>query len=409
MHSRLFLFNPTNEMAIANGQISYMPPRHLQEFEQDLATLPWILGEENDFVLVPDKAAHSLDHLKETGWSIPQVVSSPQDLPKQARGNLFFEPWGWSPAVYRKFKPFFDLAHPDWNHYPFASWHPRFADLLSRETGYRLLRVLKDIGSGNKKKYPLLYLPQDPMIIERESELPAILKKFSPPLLIKTPWSASGRGIFRVRDITDDPAQSNWIKGMLRRQGKIYIEKMLDKVQDVSFQFWIEGRKINYEGHNFFYSDEKGQFAGCAIGPPENADPLFDDHRIVYDAIEQAADLIEKGILSMFPNLNYHGPAGVDGIFFRDEGGALKLHPCLEINLRHNMGLANIRLKRHIHPKAKGIWKTELFRDTEWSRFCRNRKKENPPGFSEGKLRKGFLSLTNPNGNRQFGVWLELE
>ncbi|MGM0376415.1 MAG: hypothetical protein ACQEQ0_06545, partial [Bacteroidota bacterium] len=139
MHSRLFLFNPTNEMAIANGQVSYMPPRHLQKFEQDLATLPWILGDENDFVLVPDKKDHSLDHLKETGWSIPRVVNSPNDISKPARGKLMFEPWGWSPAVYRWLKPFIDLAHPDWKNDPFASWHPSYAGLLSRETGYKLL------------------------------------------------------------------------------------------------------------------------------------------------------------------------------------------------------------------------------------------------------------------------------
>jgi len=409
MHSRLFLFNPTNEMAIANGQVSYMPPRHLQKFEQDLATLPWILGDEKDFVLVPDKTDHSLDHLKETGWSIPQVVSSPRDIPTHARGNLIFEPWGWSPAVYRRFRPFFDLAHPDWENHPFASWHPKFADLLSRETGYQLLRILKDIQYGNENEYPLLFLPQQPMVVEKERELPAILNNFSPPLLVKTPWSASGRGIFRIRDVNDDPARSNWVKGMLRRQGKIYIEKTLDKIQDVSFQFWIEGENINYEGHNFFYSDEKGQFGGCAIGQPENADPLFNDQKVVYEAIDQAVALLKRGIKLMFPGLNYYGPGGVDGIFFRDKNGALKLQPCLEINLRHNMGLANIRLKKHIHPESKGIWKTEAFKNTEWRHFCLKRLEKHPPIFWQGKLKEGFIPLTNPEGDKQFGLWTQLK
>ncbi len=396
-------------MAIANGQVSYMPPRHLQEFEQDLATLPWMLGDENDFVLVPDKKDHSLDHLKEAGWSIPRVVSSSHDIPRQARGNLMFEPWGWSPAVYRWFKSFIDLAHPDWGNHPFASWRPQSADLLSRDTGYQLLQVLKELRLGREKEYPLLFLPKQPKVVDNASGLPEIIEDQSPPLLVKTPWSASGRGIFRIRDIDDDPAQSNRVKGMLRRQGKIYIEKTLNKIQDVSLQFWIEGEKIRYEGHNFFYSDEKGQFAGCAIGPPENPYPLFNDHKVVYDALEQAAKLVERGISIMFPKLNYFGPAGVDGIFFRDDEGHLKLQPCIEINLRHNMGLANIRLKRHIHPRAKGTWKIGAFRNTEWRHFCRAKTKEHPPGFSEGKLRKGFLPLTSPGGNKQFGAWIEVE
>ncbi|MBZ4677162.1 MAG: hypothetical protein JG782_1782, partial [Anaerophaga sp.] len=48
MVSKLFLFNPTNELAIANGQVSYMPPANLRRFENDLASLPWILSDEDD-------------------------------------------------------------------------------------------------------------------------------------------------------------------------------------------------------------------------------------------------------------------------------------------------------------------------------------------------------------------------
>ncbi|MFO8001404.1 MAG: hypothetical protein R6U46_09175 [Marinilabilia sp.] len=409
MYSRLFLFNPTNEMAIANGQVSYMPPRHLFNFEKDLATLPWIFGTKNDFVLIPEKAGHSLEFLNDHGWDIPNPVSGPGDIPEWARGNLVFEPWGWSPAVYRQFRPFYEMVHPGWHNHPFSSWEKAHATILSRDTGYSLLNTISVFWKQSPDEYPLLYLPGQPLVVYHQKELASVMKQCTPPLLVKTPWSASGRGLFRIRDNNDDPSRSPWVKGMLQRQGKIYIEKTLDKIQDVSFQFFIEKGRIQYLGHNFFYADQTGQFSGCAVGPPVNEHPLFQDQGKIDEAVRQGAHLVKKGLENLSPELNYTGPAGVDGIFFRDENNQLKLQPCLEINLRYNMGLANIYLKRFIHPDARGIWKTGAFNQINWEAFCHQRKQENPPQLMKGKLRRGFLPLISPVGNKNFGVWLETE
>ena len=49
MAENIFYFNPTCELAIANGSFSYMPPRLLRDFEQDCASLPFLFASPNDF------------------------------------------------------------------------------------------------------------------------------------------------------------------------------------------------------------------------------------------------------------------------------------------------------------------------------------------------------------------------
>jgi hypothetical protein len=408
MTSRLFLFNPTNEMAIANGQVSYMPPAHLQQFESDLASLPWIMGEEHDYILVKNRSGNSLSHLQDLGFKPPTLVQSPEDLPPRDETQLLFAPWGWSPAVYRLFKPFNHLASIKWKNSPMAAWQKNRQLIMSRETGYHLLRLIRQLKNNNPNDYPHIFLPDMPLVIKQQEDLHKIIQEHPIPSIIKTPWSASGRGLFRIRNQGDDPAKSRWVHGVLKKQGKIYIEKMLNKVQDVSFQFMIKENETEYLGHNFFYTDPSGQFAGCAVGKPENHHPLFRDTTIIKDAILQAKNLIQHALEIIKLNTQYLGPAGVDGIFFEDKKGQLKLQPCLEINLRSNMGLANILLRRKIHQDAKGIWKTGVFKSGEWQQFCQNSTKTNPPFLKNGRISHGFVPMVAPRTEKKFGAWLDL-
>jgi hypothetical protein len=408
MNSRLFLFNPTNEMAIANGQVSYMPPHPLKKLEEDLATLPWMLGKASDYILINKLQGNSLNHLVDMGWEIPKPVTGPDEISKNKEQKIVFEPWGWSPAVYRSFKPFDPLAEPKWHQHPFAQWKESLAQLLSRETGYQLLNTIRQIKAQSPNSYPLLFLPEQPLSITKITELTEISQTCTPPAIIKTPWSASGRGLYRIRNSNDNPAKSTWVKGMLKNQGKLYLEKMLNKIQDVSFQFLIEKDNTQYIKHNYFYANSAGQFAGCAIGDPVNKSKLFKDTPKVYEAIEQAAQLLKQGIENMQLNLHYDGPAGIDGIFFEDEHGCLKLQPCLEINLRYNMGLANVRLKERLHPEAKGSWETGIFKQEQWAAFCSQNMKEYPLKYLDNRLLSGFLPLINPDSKKLFGAWLHL-
>ncbi|PWD98764.1 ATP-grasp domain-containing protein [Marinilabilia rubra] len=409
MMRRFFLFNPTNEMAIANGQVSYMPPAHLKQFENDLAALPWLMANENDIILVPEGKMESLSHLAQYDLKLPRLISGPEDINNEGINELWPEPWGWSPAVYRSFKPFNDFIDSSWQTHPFNKWDENHKQLLSRETGYELLKTIKNIKTASPGDFDLIFLPEAPMVIDHEADLSKILESMAPPAVIKTPFSASGRGLYRIRNSQDNPEKSPWVKGMLKRQGKVYIEKMLCKVQDVSFQFMLSEKEINYCGHNFFYADPSGQFAGCAIGEPVINSQILADKTVLETAIEQASTLLGRGLKKMNLSHNYWGPAGVDGIFFKHSDGRLLLQPCLEINLRHNMGMANIFFKKKLHPEAIGSWQTGLFQKEEWKKFCHEKKKSMPVILCDGKIRHGFLPFVSPENPQLFGAWLTLK
>jgi hypothetical protein len=184
---------------------------------------------------------------------------------------------------------------------------------------------------------------------------------------------------------------------------------MLNKIQDVSFQFFMNENTIEYLGHNFFYTEASGQFAGCAIGEPENDTSLFSDGNKVNAAILQAAELLREGIEKSGLQKKYTGPAGIDGIFFEDENGRLKLQPCLEINFRYNMGYANVLFKRKMHPTARGKWQTGIFAKEEWQQFCKTETQKHPIQILDGKPLKGFIPFVDPEGNKSFGAWLHLK
>jgi hypothetical protein len=374
----------------------------------DMAALPWLLGTEKDYILVRKKEGNSIQHLERFNWDLPSLVTSPEDLSSKDQHNLWFSPWGWSPAVYRHFKPWEPFSHPLWSSNPFANWRKELAGILSRETSYQLLKKIFAIKSANPSAYSLITIPDMPMEVYKEENLTEILQKQSPPLIVKTPFSASGRGLFRIRTAEDAPEKSLWVKGMLKRQGKIYIEKMLRKVQDVSFQFYMNPDEITFLGHNYFYAEASGQFAGCAIGIPETSSPLFRDQKLVSESIGQASELLHKGVSALGLNKHYTGPAGIDGIFTEDTNGKLKLQPCLEINLRYNMGYANVLFKQKMHPEAKGKWKTGIFTKEGWREFCQKESKKHPVKMLDGKPISGFIPFVDPEGNKLFGAWLHL-
>jgi hypothetical protein len=55
MPNDVYYFNPTCELAVANGSFSYMAPRLLREFERDCSALPFVFSTLGDFVLTENK------------------------------------------------------------------------------------------------------------------------------------------------------------------------------------------------------------------------------------------------------------------------------------------------------------------------------------------------------------------
>jgi len=52
--NRVFLFNPENDIALAAGRQNFTPPKAALQMALSGATLPWWLGDSDDYLLLSD-------------------------------------------------------------------------------------------------------------------------------------------------------------------------------------------------------------------------------------------------------------------------------------------------------------------------------------------------------------------
>ena len=92
---------------------------------------------------------------------------------------------------------------------------------------------------------------------------------------------------------------------------------------------------------------------------------------------------------------SYRGYLGVDMMVVQmDEGYAI--HPCVEVNLRMNMGVVSrLLFDRYISPDAHGRYVIEFYpRSGEALKAHQEMVEKHPLTLHEGRIREGYLSLT---------------
>jgi hypothetical protein len=387
MSGKLFFFNPTCEMAVANAQVSYMPPAHLAKFETDLELILLYLGDRNDCIWVRQSMTDAFKrHLDQMGWPYPLPVNQLDDIPHSLLPLTQLSPWGWSPAMHKKFEPFKALMDQSWHLNPLSTWNPAHRILLSRLTGQKVAQLVKESGIEAKG---LLSVPEIPERINSISRLVELERNLSSSILLKTPWSASGRGLFKIRDRNENVENNRWVLSKLKQQGCLMVEPFLNKLQDLSFHFKITYETIHYLGTTFFKSDSDGRFSGCFIGTPAIVN-MFDF--LLSEAIEQSVQTLQQVFVEMHLSARYQGYVGVDAMLFLNDDGVVKLHPCIEVNLRHTMGLLNLFIQNRLHPESHGFWEIKQVSDAEAAHGTLSRNVV----MRDGLLLSGQVALTPP-------------
>jgi hypothetical protein len=105
----------------------------------------------------------------------------------------------------------------------------------------------------------------------------------------------------------------------------------------------------------------------------------------------------------------YRGPLGVDMMLYRDDRGACKLHPCVEINTRYTMGILSLALSsRHLSPASEGLFRVTRFaRPGEALRAVAERASSSPPLRASGLLLSGYFPLTPVHAGTRFVAELD--
>lgn len=399
----IFVFNPTCEYAVANGNASWQANRILQKMEADLAALPLYFSSNKDIVLVsdlPNKQFYA--HLDSLGIS-PPIFTKNNKTDFSSLHNIKINrlnPWGWSPAIHQFLAPLKKQCNKSFQKSPVFNWKPEYRSFYSKKYAQKIQeRLCSEFPSEH-------FIDQSKLteIATNKSDYEALISRWG-KIMVKAPWSSSGRGLQPVRFAPVHPKVWEKLMGIIKEQGYAIVEPYHNKVIDLAFQYHLKAGKVSFEGISNFSTDYKGQYNGNSLnGLP---DSLEDE---VKEFIAMVPDIVVKPLIAIIESSelaqNYEGYFGVDTLIFRDESDTLKVNPCLEINLRYNMGLLSVQLEKFISPEKKGIFRTWFKPGRTFYDFSKEMQKKHPLHIENQKIVSGFYPVSPAKEDTLFGAYL---
>lgn len=288
----LYVFNPENDMALADGHPGYTPPVQIQQMRRELWWLPQWWAEDEDIV-----------------WNGEERLNLSDDTR--------ILPWGWSPALCYQLKQ----AGVQESLLPSQKELEHLRQLSHRQTAVSLLQELRS------------ELPLDGHFAGKSSLCRSIEEAEETAIaygeaLLKSPWSSSGRGLMK----TDNPQWKAWASRILKAQGSIVVEQFLHKVTDFALEFWLDGKGgVEYRGLSLFYTNERGAYLGNWVAPEEQKLAWLAQY-IPLQYLQE----IRAWWTARLSRFDYAGPVGID-MMLAQEG----ICPCIEVNWRWTMGLVS--------------------------------------------------------------------
>ena len=322
---KLHIFNPEHDIALATNVKRFTAPHAGRQLRADVGFLPALWASDGDMVLVDDVegALESVRHLKK--YVADVLFLSTSDLRQMVENGMDMtqvkiEPWGWDQAITEQLHQC-GLSHLA----PADHQLQQIRELSHRQWAAKHLlpelRMLSPLLTGEARCVDVL--PDD-------------VSRMAFPIVIKAPWSSSGRGVRYILNEQHWAHSAAWARNVIKRQGGIMVEPYYRKVRDFGMEFYAHASgRIEFLGLSLFHTTN-GAYVGSIIAT-ENA-----KRNILSKYIDcSLLDLVSDGICRLMGNelgQKYAGPFGVDMMIVTAENGGVALHPCVELNLRRTMG-----------------------------------------------------------------------
>lgn len=299
-HNRICIFNPEHDLCLANGSAHFVPPQSSLRFAAEGAALMSILYPE----------AECLPALR-----VGEVCRR-----HGAPDRMEITPWGWNLALKTL--------------------------LLKQGIPSRLLPSGEYLADLRRLQHRATLLPLQPQSRAATSlrEVEEMLVR-TPSLVMKAPWSGSGRGLRWVRERLSEHDKL-WMLKMVREQECVIVEPRREVLADFALEYCVQGGDLRFVGYSLFAS---------ANGVYQHNILLSDEkiaRRVGFTEGDRRA--VEAWLLANIAP-RYEGPLGIDCLHTPD-GNSLS-----EINLRHTMGLLAHEYLRQ-HPAAEGT----VFSPSAW-------------------------------------------
>ena len=300
----LHIFNPEHDIALASNLSNFTAPRAGRQLRTDLWWMPRLWAQENDVVWMKG--------VQLGGLPITAV-----------------EPWGWDRAICAELR----RAGVKDEVLPTDEMVQHIRQLSHRRTSAQLLPLLQMEGTVGEAF--------ECTAVEEVTEL---MQRYG-RLVLKAPWSSSGRGV-RFCDAArlvnnEELIINNWVRNVIKTQGSIMAEPYYNKVKDFGMEFEADAEgRIHYLGLSLFHT-VNGAYEGNILATESVKQEMISRYipACLLDSIKQT--IAERLTLN-----GYVGPFGIDMMIVKPGEGnhnsqlsivnsQLLLHPCVEIYFAH--------------------------------------------------------------------------
>lgn len=386
--ARTHLFNPWNDLALANGSPYYTPPRSAADLANAGACLPMWYAEPGDTFIGAVNREWFERTSERFGLHVTPVMT-PHQRP---------EPWGWSPGTRQWLSRF---GYTD-SELPSAERVDRLRTLSSRVTSAPLIASLFEAVPDLAPSNPQFCAPY---IADNLDDALRHIGTLPTPAMIKLPWSGAGRGQ-QVSDRTTFTELNTRLAGMISRQGAVEITPYYHRLLDFAM-LWDKGRFV---GYSLFATDTHGGWTHNTLLPDSDIETIIKHTLRRTVDLARLRDASTRLINDLAADYGYEGPVGLDFLIgypaasnslrgtssedcvAADHDSELLMIP-LEINWRRTMGHVAHRLTDILAPVDA----------SRPSRFCIEQSDGHPSAVNPDAT----IYLTPPGYNYRFIVTTE--
>lgn len=388
----LYIFNPEHDLALASGEANYMAPASARRMASELALLPMWYAEEGSAVLAP--SAYNLDYVKKIqellGLSV-DLITEPELAIEQ---DLDIRPWGWDVALRKRLS----VLGVDEVLLPSMGQLNDLREYSHRSKAVALLPELQLNEYFCGESYYLKTPEEWKRFVEGRKEC-----------LLKAPLSGSGKGLNWCKGIFTSFI-SGWCTRVAASQGGVIAEPIYNKVEDFAMEFYSDGAgELTFVGYSLFHTGKSGMYEGNRL----LSNGAIRKQLAQYVPLEALMDLENclKYRLSALVGTVYKGYLGVDMMICRfpeNEKPVFRIHPCVEINLRMNMGvIARFLHDRYVRPGSTGRFVID-YHPSEGEALQEHERMSAtyPLESREGRVYSGYLPLVPVHKRSCYRAWI---
>lgn len=385
---KLHIFNPENDLALADGSANYFAPSAAMYIAHDLATLPLWFAVPGDAVLLPSMLHHEFcaDAAKYFNIATAYNETMRTDVTE-------ISPWGWSPQMHRRISAMGFVE----KFIPSAGEIVSIRNISNRRTSIVILESLEKCG---------IEVNHYPHYFTEPSDVYSFICS-RPRCVVKAPWSGSGKGIaWGIGRV--EPPMEHFYRGVIKRQGGVICEDFLRCELEFAMEFSAGNNGVEFAGYSLFNS-VKGSYSGNILASDYEIEARLAKYMPVAELYKVRGALADT-LTEILKDCGYKGYLGVDMMLYK-ENEEVFLNPCMELNLRMNMGMATrLIFDNHVHPTSTGEFFVAYYKNGSEALEMHNRNRElYRLKIENRKIKSGYINFSPVTAESKYVAYAIIE